>query len=352
MTRWFGDRARPAADIDLQVFAAQQPGLQSPAALIERCRRACWYADLSAPEDNAAIWFDDVPAPAGGESLWNYGTPGERTFAGWFTRNGARGHLQIDIAASRVLRLEQIETEQTDFVAPAGAFQFLTYTPEMLLAAKLSWLLRGLDRQVTRAGIRPPKWRGEPKDLFDAHLLLTRDNLRPAELQRALVAVGDEDELKWSRLDALFDVRRAPLADRDFANWPAFAQANEAVVRGGPGAMLIEIAARLEPLLGDLYRAEEAALIQAIHADPVDESGYAIYADWLEERGDPRARFLRIYAARHFHRPLPPELLALVIEIEAETPLAWLVRLFETNARAREALRTPEPREAWWRRWF
>jgi uncharacterized protein (TIGR02996 family) len=38
----------------------------------------------------------------------------------------------------------------------------------------------------------------------------------------------------------------------------------------------------------------EAALLAAVHADPDDYQARAIYADWLEERGDPRGEYLRL----------------------------------------------------------
>jgi uncharacterized protein (TIGR02996 family) len=39
---------------------------------------------------------------------------------------------------------------------------------------------------------------------------------------------------------------------------------------------------------------DETAFIEAILADPEDEAPRLIYADWLEERGDPRGEFLRV----------------------------------------------------------
>jgi uncharacterized protein (TIGR02996 family) len=42
---------------------------------------------------------------------------------------------------------------------------------------------------------------------------------------------------------------------------------------------------------------EEDRFIQAILADPDDTSIRLVYADWLEERGDPRGEFLRLEAA-------------------------------------------------------
>lgn len=39
-----------------------------------------------------------------------------------------------------------------------------------------------------------------------------------------------------------------------------------------------------------------AAFLQAIVANPGDEDLRLVYMDWLEERGDPRAEFLRVRA--------------------------------------------------------
>ena len=41
---------------------------------------------------------------------------------------------------------------------------------------------------------------------------------------------------------------------------------------------------------------EEAALLAGIAARPTDRLGYLVYADWLDERGDPRGEFLRLSA--------------------------------------------------------
>ena len=39
---------------------------------------------------------------------------------------------------------------------------------------------------------------------------------------------------------------------------------------------------------------DETPFIEAILANPEDEAPRLIYADWLEERGDPRGEFLRV----------------------------------------------------------
>src|SRR4051794_3229291 len=42
---------------------------------------------------------------------------------------------------------------------------------------------------------------------------------------------------------------------------------------------------------------QEDALLRAIRAEPEDDWPRLVYADWLEERGDPRAEFIRAQCA-------------------------------------------------------
>jgi uncharacterized protein (TIGR02996 family) len=44
--------------------------------------------------------------------------------------------------------------------------------------------------------------------------------------------------------------------------------------------------------------ADEAHFLEAIASDPTDDTRQ-VYADWLEERGDPRAEYVRLEAALH-----------------------------------------------------
>ena len=171
----------------------------------------------------------------------------------------------------------------------------------MMLAAKLSWLLRSLNRKNGDNPPDTPRWKGDPKDIFDAHLLLTEGKLDAGNFRKSLMAVGAEDRLEWNNIEAIFDVRRENLSDDDFANWQEFRQRYPRLVDRGSVEMLEEIADRLEPLLGGFYLREEMAFLLAINADPVDEFSYLIYADWLEERGDPRAKFLRLFTQFYFH---------------------------------------------------
>jgi uncharacterized protein (TIGR02996 family) len=48
---------------------------------------------------------------------------------------------------------------------------------------------------------------------------------------------------------------------------------------------------------------EDAAFLEAIAADPADEAVRAVYADWLEERGDVRAECLRLEEEQHALEP-------------------------------------------------
>lgn len=52
------------------------------------------------------------------------------------------------------------------------------------------------------------------------------------------------------------------------------------------------------PLDSDSPAAEETAFLRAIADDPLDPDLQGVYADWLEDRGDPRAETVRLTADR------------------------------------------------------
>jgi uncharacterized protein (TIGR02996 family) len=52
--------------------------------------------------------------------------------------------------------------------------------------------------------------------------------------------------------------------------------------------------------------AEDAGFLKAIEAAPGDDALRLVYADWLEERGDPRGSFLRVQVALHALAPDHP----------------------------------------------
>jgi len=253
MQRWYGDLARPAADIDLECFDRGRTGEaasefeemladqeeEERAELTERYGSWGEYESLVdygkamgrySAQSTGPGWRDRGPSPVeftrtedndvpeGTASLWTYGTPGARYFTNyiWHQNGGATGQIQIDFAESGHYKLDDIDTANVTFQAPGGSFEMLSYTPEMLLAAKLSWVLRSL--KVDGDSVT---WSGEPKDIFDAHLLLTHPvgedqkikqdmfegvnsgGLNAARFQKSLVAVGQEHGLDWAQLDAL-----------------------------------------------------------------------------------------------------------------------------------------------------
>jgi uncharacterized protein (TIGR02996 family) len=82
----------------------------------------------------------------------------------------------------------------------------------------------------------------------------------------------------------------------------------------------------------------EVALLRTILQDPEDEGARLVYADWLEERGDPRGEFLRSESAlaglpRHDSRFAP--LLARCEVLAASVDRTWLVFIQQALRRSR-----------------
>lgn len=310
LRHWYGSCARPAADIDLECFntGRDDRNTQRFTSVVDNARGLCCFATEgrhSYPAPTEEIEFEETDVPADGESLWSYGTPGERFYLGWVWQNreGQRGRLQLDLAESGAYKLNDIAIANVDLASvTSGVFSFPAYTPETMLAAKLSWLVRSLTRKLNDGCVGPPLWTGDPKDLFDIYLLLSKGNHHPDLFQKSLLAIGTYDKLDWNNLEAIFDVRRTRMTDDSFPNWPKFQEQHASLIACGPEEMLRTIADRLEPLLGDFYRREEMPFLLAINANPIDECTYLIYADWLEERGDARSDFLRLFVKIYFRQ--------------------------------------------------
>jgi uncharacterized protein (TIGR02996 family) len=351
---WFGARARPAADIDLECFESVRANLnrgrpQRFMSVADNVRGLCTFAAEEYRQQTAAIEFRELDFVEGGHSLWEYGSPGERYFLGWSwpERQNERGLLQVDIAEAGSYSLGEISAADLELHSEVGTFNIWCYSQEMMLAAKVSWLIRSIARQVNGPEVRPPKWTGQPKDLFDVHLLLTQGTLNAQEFQKAMLAVGRDDEVEWGNLQALFDVRHGAMTDADFPNWADFRQQHDALVSSGPVELLEQIVDRLEPLLGDFYRREEMPFLLTINANPLDESVYLIYADWLDDHGDQRAAFLRLFTKflfragdlpkREFHQ-IRTQLCAGLKDISQP----WLCQLYGTSQRMREMLQRIE----------
>jgi uncharacterized protein (TIGR02996 family) len=346
LRHWFGERARPAADIDLECFERVRGARGSRfTSLVDHGRGLCCYAtELSA---SCEIEFVETDAPNDGQSLWEYGMPGERFYIGWVwshrsNQGGQSGRLQIDIAESGSYDLKELGVTDISLTATDGdTFRIPAYAPETMLAAKLSWLVRSLKRWRNDDQVDAPSWKGESKDLFDVYLLLTQADLRADLFRQSLLAIGAEDKLEWNNLEAIFDVRRGKITDDDFANWNEFRQRHPGLIDRGPTELLQAIADRLESLLGDFYLRQEMPFLLALNADPVDEYSYLVYADWLEERGIARSHFLRLFARFYFrqHELTRSNLDRTRTELQATlcgTSLPWLHQLFGTTARFQE----------------
>jgi uncharacterized protein (TIGR02996 family) len=353
LRHWFGEHARPAADIDLECFERNRGSRGARfTSLVDHARGLCCFA--AEPWPARDIEFVETDAPEGGQSLWNYGTPGERFYAGWVwnSRGGQSGQLQIDIAEAGSYGLNDIGIADTTLTSIDGhTFRFPAYTPEMMLAAKLSWLMRSLTRRVSQDPVHAPVWKGDPKDLFDAYLLLTKADLRAEAFRQSLLAVGAEDKLDWNNLEALFDVRRGKMTDDDFGNWDVFRRQHASRVPCGPVELLQTICDRLEPLLGDFYLREEMPFLLAINTGPADEFTHLVYADWLEERGKARSHILRLFTKFHFRKDelSRAEWTRTRAELQAAlrvSSVPWLYQLFGTSARFREVCQRIEDRSA------
>ena len=284
LRHWFGEAARPAADVDLEWFP--QPGwggrFVSP---IEHARGLCMYA-VDGHEDFPVRFYPHVPVPADGVSLWEYDTPGARCYTGWtWDDRGLRGVLQIDLAQAGSYDLAGVAPEPVELPRAWGEpARLRAYSPEMLLAAKLSWIVRHVRRDTASEGRPFLSFLGEAKDLFDVHLLLTAGRPRPEVFQNALLAVAAEDRLDWQRMDLLLDPELAP---------------PEGVGVQDRTRTLRTVIERLRPLMGDLR--QHLLFLRPIGEDPSDAANLLIYADWLEDRRDPRAEFLRLCCRWFFH---------------------------------------------------
>jgi uncharacterized protein (TIGR02996 family) len=332
MKCWFGDAARPAADIDLEWF--QLPGWESRfESPVEHARALCMYA--VGDHHGSPIQFDpDIPVPSDGASLWEYDTPGLRCYTGWtWTDRNLRGVLQIDIAQAGSYDLAGVAPETIELPRAWGEpARLLAYSPELLLASKLSWIMRHVQRNTTPERSHFLAFLGEPKDVFDAHLLLTEGRLRPEMFQNALLSVATEDKLDWNQMDVLLDPWVALPEDDWSPNWTDFYVQHAGLIHLSPAEMLRTAIARLRPLMGEVR--QHLPFLQSIQADPVDEVNFLVYADWLEERGDPRADFLRLFCKFFFHEDRPAR--GMVASFLSVQPGGWLYYVFGGPERSRD----------------
>lgn len=359
--RWYGARARPPADIDIECFvrpdAPRQFDPNEPSYHAEdsvyghvegrfgtwgeyvsrvdlgkaMCRYAAGSSNYQRPGGEIGLRFHgEEDPPAGGADLWVYGTPGQRYFATWEwpRHRPASGCIQIDLSTPGPYTPDDLGVTDESFVAPGKLnFQAPAYSREAMLATKVSWLARGFARR--RGG--KVSWAGEPKDLFDAHLLACDDGLRGDVFRRAMLAVGAADGLDWNAVDVIFEARQAGVSDALFGNWAGFQHQHPKLAPANPATLWAEIADRLAPLMGDLYPVAELPFLATIHAAPGDQAPLLVYADWLDDRDDPRGPALRAITRTLFAGPGGPGPAPVAVLEGTSEP--WLHRLFGTAAK-------------------
>jgi uncharacterized protein (TIGR02996 family) len=201
---------------------------------------------------------------------------------------------------------------------------------EMMLAAKLSWIVRHVLRETGLDARDVLAFSGEPKDLYDAHLLVTKGDLRSEVVQSVFLTVAMEDKLDWRQLDVLLDQELA-LWEGDWSQcWPDFFGRNHLLLNDRPGEMLRTVSRRVQILLGDVR--DHLPFLRTIADDPADEVAYQVYADWLEERSDSRSEFLRRFCRFYFHQnESERDLLAASL---FNLPVGWLYNLFGSPDRS------------------
>jgi uncharacterized protein (TIGR02996 family) len=74
---------------------------------------------------------------------------------------------------------------------------------------------------------------------------------------------------------------------------------------------------------------DDAPFIEVIRQDPDDASRRLVYADWLQERGDPRAEYLRLGCQA-------AQALARVAQLREQLDPAWVAAMRAGRSRARE----------------
>jgi uncharacterized protein (TIGR02996 family) len=75
---------------------------------------------------------------------------------------------------------------------------------------------------------------------------------------------------------------------------------------------------------------DETAFLRTIHDHPGDDGPRLVYADWLDERGDPRGPWLRLEVERTGLPPADPRRAILFSRLEAQRPQfdpGWLAQL-------------------------
>ncbi|NOK31941.1 nucleotidyl transferase AbiEii/AbiGii toxin family protein [Corallococcus exercitus] len=207
---WYGERARPAKDIDLVVTpAAVGPNSSEGQRLMAELTRAVTEAlRLEGTE------LDPASIPVDG--IWTYErAEGRRLTFPWTWEGRVRDSVQVDVVFNEQL-----------FGAPlrhtVEGVEVQVATPEESLAWKLLWLANDL-------------W-PQGKDLYDAVLLAENTRLTPGFLQR----VFDAKQGQWHE-----SVNTGTFETASQVDWPNFVLEHPTLA----GGTLDEFRARLERAL-------------------------------------------------------------------------------------------------------
>ena len=366
MRHWFGEHAREAKDVDLELFDPNVT-IRSRAQPIDRRNivvRPSWLIEmtrlaLTEADGNSTPPFLETHA----ESIWQYGTPGGRFV---FDHGDTLEALEVDLASQGPYMWDELGLKTLEFTGPSvlqadelgptemdPAPTILAYSPELMTAAKLSWVLRSFQFLNRAAGHL--RLSAQPKDVFDLHLLLSRGQLAAEQLEQAICLVTHEEDVSWDAIDWLCDPQRMGDTEMVMADWDEFFQHRAPHLQGdcSPRELLIGIAERLPTLLPTFVRPQERPFIEAIRRHPDEPSHFDVYADWLEERDDARAGFIRALSQQLMNRakgwsiaslwkressPLQPRWSQPLADLFQQQPTPWLMRLFGTQAAYREQL--------------
>lgn len=151
------------------------------ASPIEHARALYMFSatDHSYRQSSSPIVFQETQTPGGNVRAFGIGTMALRDFAVMQDRlpedHRLRGIQQIDAALAGSYGLMGIATETIEIPRASGEpIKFRGYSREMLLAAKLSWIVRNIRRETRLDARDVLAFSGEPKDFYDAHLLVTK----------------------------------------------------------------------------------------------------------------------------------------------------------------------------------
>lgn len=258
-----GDTARLPNDIDVVLLGKHRRA--HAATLIRRATRGPFAYGLRF-------------GAAEQQQLWPYAdVPGTRFLIPWRDATD-RGQIQVDVAEGEHLPLAP-EPTVLRFPAIQQELSVLCCAKELDLSWKICWLFSDAAWYL--------------KDLYDTLLLLRSGQLDAARFQAAMLGTFAHHDIDLVRLYELLD---GSLVHREHdEEWKAL-QRSHGLEPIDVEQTFFEISNRLADLLegAGLPQAAELPFLRQVLRSPDDDASRLVYADWLEDRGDPRAELLRL----------------------------------------------------------